>query len=85
MYRLFLTHAQSMEGKSTADDVDCLAYDSVLTIAESLRDVSTRLGHDISDFDPLEVSDLVGREIGESIRSSVKNVSFDGCSVRPLM
>ena len=72
-----------MEGKSITDDVNALTYDSVLTIAKSLKHVSSHFDLNISDFDPLKTSELSNREIGDSIRDSVRNTSFRGCSVRP--
>lgn len=67
-----------MEKESITDDVVGLAYDSVRTIAESLKDVLSHFN--ISDFDPL--NDLGSKQIAVAIRNSIMSVSFDGCSVR---
>ena len=66
-----------MEEESITDDVVGLAYDSVRTIAESLKDVLSHFN--ISDFN---VSDLGSEQIAEAIGHSIMSVSFDGCSVR---
>ena len=71
-----------MEEESISDDINGLAYDSVLTVAESLRRVSSQFDFNLSDFDPLDVSDPVSRQIGEAIRNSTRSISFDGYSVR---
>ena len=66
------------------DDINSLAYDSVLAVAKSLKHVSNHFGFNISDYQPLAVSEL-NRQIGKAIRDSMRNVSFDGCSVRLSM
>lgn len=71
-----------MEEESITGDINGLAYDSVLTVAKSLKHVSSQYDFDLSDFDPLDVSDPVSGQIGEAIRDSMRNISFDGCSVR---
>lgn len=62
-------------------DIGALAYDSVLTVAKSLQHVSNHFDFNISDFDPLDTSDVVSRQIGEAIRDSIRNIPFVGCSV----
>jgi hypothetical protein len=71
-----------MEKESVTDDITGLAYDSVHTVAESLKHVSSHFDFNISDFDPLDTSNLTSRRIAEAIRDSIRNVSFGGCSVR---
>lgn len=71
-----------MEKESITDNVAGLAYDSVRTIAESLKHVASHFNFNISDFDPLDMSDLGSKWIAEAIRDSIRGVSFDGCSVR---
>lgn len=71
-----------MEKESITDDINGLAYDSVLTVANSLKHFSSHFDFNLSDFNPLDTSDLVSGQIGAAIRDSVRNISFDGCSVR---
>ena len=71
-----------MEKESITDDINGLAYDSVLAFAESLKHVSSHFDFNLSDFDPLDMSDPVSSKIGEAIRDSMRSISFDGCSVR---
>jgi hypothetical protein len=71
-----------MEKESVTDDITGLAYDSVHTVAESLKHISSHFDLNISDFDPLDMSNLSSRRVAEAIRDSIRNVSFGGCSVR---
>ncbi len=76
------TTLSCMEKESVTDDITALAYDSVHTVAESLKHVSSHFDFNISDFDPSNMSDLASGRIAEAIRDSIRDVSFGGCSVR---
>ena len=63
-----------------SDDISRLAYDSVLTVAKSVNYISADFN--ISDFHPLDTSNLTSVRIGEAIRNTISNITFSGRSVR---
>ena len=72
----------SVSDQFDGDSVSLLAYDSVLTVAKSLDNAVANSMFNISDCSSRTLG--LSKDIGESIRDSMENVSFYGASVRPL-